>query len=144
MKAKNFRMIVFMVLALIFVFSCNQGLVAPDIKPKPKSVKVEYLRVQPVPLPEAMDDPTLNWEIESYSYNQNFTKTAEDSFTANGVLIKTETRIRIWVRDPRMWNGSSLQVRKIIKVDGQELVISLTYGEVAFVYRNDGTISVVI
>jgi hypothetical protein len=142
MKAKNVLMIcVILAMAVIFTACAQVGPTDPDRVPKSSNVRVEYLRVLPVPTPQAMDDPTLGW---SYDSNQggasNMTKIAEDSFSVSGISIMTETKIRIWVRDPRMWNGTSLEVCKTLKIDGQELEVGSIYGTITFIKGNDGKI----
>jgi len=143
MKAKNFCLIVFAIIAMAVLFmSCGTvGPTDPDRIPKASSVRVDYLRVLPVPTPQAMDDPTLGWSYDPYQGGaSNMTKIAEDSFSVSGISIMTETKIRIWVRDPRMWNGTSLEVCKALKIDGQELETGSIYGTITFIKGNDGKI----
>lgn len=143
MKAKVLMIFAIVVIAIYLSFCGTVGPTDPDITPKSKSVTVDYARVLPVLNPEAMDITTLNWRFGNMEGGMaDMSKTAENTFSA-GAFIKTETRIRIWVNDPRMWNGSSLVVRRILKVDGQELVITGTHGELTFIYHNDGRIEVI-
>ena len=70
-------------------------------------------------------------------------KIAEDTFQLNGVTIQTETPVTIRVYDAREYNGSSYEVCKILYIDDIELAVAYTYGQVKFIYGNDGSIKVV-
>jgi hypothetical protein len=140
---KNFYLIVFSILMMIVIFpACSTvGPTDPDRTPKPKSMRVDYSRIQPVPFPEARDVVGVNWRYEpSQGGVFEMTKTAEDTYFVAGISIMTETVIQIWVVDLKMWNGTSMEVCKTIKVDGQELVASSIYGQIKFIYGNDGKI----
>lgn len=147
MRAKSILIIFTIFVTAIFFSACDSAGPTdpddPDTTPKSKSVKVEYSRVLPVPSPEGMDRASVGWVLEPYTYVLPMTKASENNFVVNGVSIKTETRIRLWVVDPKMWDGISGDVCKTLKIDDQELVVNHTKGQVAFKYGNDGVVRVV-
>lgn len=137
------------ILPMMMFFTACASATGPDDPvdktPHPKSVTVKYVQVLPLPNPEAADDiATLVWVYDPYQGDfSNMPKTAENTYQIGGVRIETETVIHIYVADPQEWNGSSNWVGKYIYIDGQELVVSSTYGEVKFKYGNDGIVKVV-
>ena len=141
---KNFLIVFAVILIAMSFFACDiftTSKIGKDTKPKPKTVTVDYARVLPVPNPNGMDAPGLNWSYDPYQGGVIImTKAAEDNFTASGVSIMTETRITIFVIDGRMYNGSTAKVCKTLKIDGQELEIGSTYGQATFIYDNDGKV----
>jgi len=143
MKAKNV-LIIFAILAIaVSILSCvgAVGPTDPDRTPKPKSVRIDYSRVQPVPYPDGRDVVGMNWRYDPYQGGViAMTKTGDDAFSISGISIMTETRVEIWIVDIRMWNGNSAEVCKSIKIDGQEFEVSSTYGHAFFIYGNDGKI----
>ena len=146
MKAKNLCLIVFAIFAMIFFSCCVGAVTGPDNPndkdPHPKSVLVKYVRVQPIPCPEAANLVTVVWTYGTYQGGTADMPAASDgSFTAYA-QIETETIITIYVADPQEWNGSAYWVCKYIYIDGIELAVNYTYGSVKFIYHNDGTVKV--
>ena len=80
--------------------------------------------------------------MEGEAWFRQMTRTSEaNSFIVENCTIKTERGITIQVNDYAMYNGTYL-VCKTLFVDGKELVTNKIYGEIRFVYKNDGTIKV--
>lgn len=87
----------------------------------------DYARALPVLNPEAMDRTSLNYSFGNMEgETTSMSKTAKNAFSARA-SIKAETIIRIWLKDPRMWDDSSLAIRRNTEVDGEELVITGTF-----------------
>jgi hypothetical protein len=115
--------------------------------PKVVSVNVEYSRVPPIPNPDTLMTEVflfLLWDPFQARQMQMIQAT-EDAFFIDQFPLKTETIYRMWVNDPKMADANFLnswQVRKTLKIDGQELGVSSLYGELRFIYQNDGTIKI--
>jgi hypothetical protein len=148
-KFKNLGLVVCLIImvSLFFFPSCGKvgGPNGPDdTTPHDKSVLVKYVRVQPIPYPEGMWDPDVQWTYGSFQGGSALMSptSEENTFTASAA-IQTETVITMYVDDIKEWNGSSYWVCKYIYIDGHELVVSSTYGKVKFKVHNDGTVVVV-
>ena len=146
MKAKNVLIVFAVILIAMSFFACDiftTSKIGKDTKPYPKNITVKYVRVQPIPSPSSPNLISLTWLFGSYQGGDGpMTLISDNEFQRGGVLIKTETVITICVTDPQEFNGSPCEVCKYIYIDGQELVVSYTYGQVKFIYHNDGKVEV--
>ncbi len=110
-----------------------------------KTVVIQYDRVPPIPYPDGQDFPSLTLIYDSgVVIGRGLAKIANDSFSTP-VTIQTEKRIRIFVDDTKMFNGTTYRVCRTITIDGQLLDVGTTlYGEAAFIYGNDGIVRKVL
>jgi len=93
----------------------------------------------PNPLPPG-SNKTFCWRITlTDGGNVGMTYVSDYHYTV-AISIKTESLVEIWVSDPEMYNGVTLEVAEDIEIDGQKLSASL-YGHAKFIYHNDGTIT---
>ena len=139
MKFKNFCLIGFAVVAIMFSTTCAQvGPTDPDITPKEKQISVQYIRQPPIGY-QWPDVVILRWSYTNYQGAVGMTRTSEDNFSC-GALIKTETKISMVVDDVRKEDP---YVRKRLFVDGRELIFDGSVeGSVEFIYHNDGKIEI--
>jgi hypothetical protein len=140
MKAKHFGLIILSaILSMFFFLTCAKtSPTSPDITPKDLSIPVLYIRAAPINLAGA-NTADLIWSYPSYNGQVQMRSQDEDSFIANA-LIKTETKIRMYVYDMRKYPPN---VRKRIFIDGHELLFAGTVdGYVEFIYHNDWSMEV--
>ena len=109
------------------------------------NVTIDYARVPPIPNPNGLDFPWVTWVYGTTNGTRSMAKVIDDVFTSPLIPIMTEVPVRIWVTDLKMDNGVTTRVCRTIKIDGQLLDVGATiYGEVTFIYGNDGIVRIVI
>ena len=126
------------VLLIVFMFDCHKSVTGPDRTPRPLNVTVKYIRIEPY-ITQPIEAMILSWDYGQFEGGACvMSKIAEGVFTASA-LIKTEMSISMTVMD----NFKEGFVRKRIFINDQELIFQGSeYGNVAFIYHNDGTIEI--
>jgi hypothetical protein len=149
MDKKRISVFASVFILILATISCKSatGPDGVDNTPRLKTVPIKYVQVLPLQYPDARSDwISLSWGWGYYvgeAFLETMTATGEEnSFIVQACSVKTETAITIRVNDLAKYDGSSGVVCKAIYVDGKELVTNKVYGEIRFIYKNDGTIKV--
>jgi len=141
MKAKNFCLIVFVILMMAVFFTACAQVTGPDDPqdlPKDINVSVKYVRIEPY-YPQQWETVALNWTYGDMVRAADMAKESENIYVAGSAAIKTKTEIKMKVMD--VWKPG--YVCKRLFVNGTELIFNGSeYGEVVFILHNDGTIEI--
>jgi len=146
MKAKNFCLIVFVILMMAVFFTACATTTGPDDPkdiPKDVNVDVKYIRIEPWYL-ESPEVVSLNWAYSDTQGAADMPKIAENTHLMSSLRIKTKTRITMGAEDWR--KHGKVRKRFFISFEGRETELVFNgseYGEVVFILYNDGTIEIV-